>query len=150
MRRVFEARDIEHQYEIARTVIAPERRKVSAASLTKRGSVVGADQDRVARRRTLDGAPERVRIAPLRVDELDFGAVAAREATELVQIEPASSHLGQRHAAVQEIFREPAPRPLPQTTRIDPKRIQCDHERTQTTKGRVRLSMKLLLNGNSR
>ena len=47
-------------------------------------------------------------------------AIAARETSELVEIDAACLHLAERHAAVEQVLRKPAPRAFPQPPRIDP------------------------------
>ena len=75
---------------------------------------------------------------------LDLCPVAAREACELVECQAVRAHLVERDTAVEQILREPSPRPFPKTTGIDRERIQGDDQRAEATKRWIGLGVKLL------
>src|SRR3569832_1522486 len=119
VRRILEARDVEHQNHIARREVPADGREVTAARLIECGSIVRIDHHSIAtcgRRKSL---PPRGRIAALRAKQLDSRSVASCETRDLVEIESATANFFVRDATVQVLFCKPAPRPFPQTSWID-------------------------------
>src|SRR5438045_1851605 len=120
MRRIFEARDVEHEREIASRVIAADRGEMSRARLSERAPRVARDDDRLERRprRGTDVRSQPIEPCGMTLDAC-VGAVAARETRDLVDGEAAFAHALERRAAIEQLFAEPAPRSFPQAARID-------------------------------
>jgi hypothetical protein len=102
---------------------------VPAPGLAESRAIVGNDEDSVAPCGRRDRGSKGGKVVCVAPDELHVGTVAAREAGQLVDVEPALAHLGEWYATIEQLFAEPSPRPLPQTPGIDTEGVEAHHQR---------------------
>jgi hypothetical protein len=100
-RRIFEAGDVEHERKLAIPVIPADRRKVTAASLPKRTTIIGGDHNTLPARRGRECGSPIIQACTLSAMGTHIRPIATRETGELVHIQPALAHLIQCGAAIQ-------------------------------------------------
>mmetsp|Transcript_6584 Transcript_6584/g.18226 ORF Transcript_6584/g.18226 Transcript_6584/m.18226 type:complete len:316 (+) Transcript_6584:640-1587(+) len=145
MRRVLEPGRVKDERHVVRGRVAPNRRKVTIASLLKVSAGVGHDQMKIAHRtRLLDHVPKLLNVhRAIRVD-VRRRPIALGQTRRLRHGDPLPLHRLERNAAVQHLLVEYPPRPLPDSPGIDRQRVEHHrHARQPTVRGLVLRSILL-------
>src|SRR4051812_29902008 len=116
---------------------------MAAAALPEGRAIIGNDEYSFPRRRCCERGAKGCEIGGVAAHELYCRTVAAREASELFDVEPALLHLGERYATVEQLFAEPPPRAFPQAPGVDAERVESHDQGPEAAERRIGLGVEL-------
>jgi hypothetical protein len=111
--------------------------------LPERRTIVGNNENSLPRRRCCERGTKGREVGGVAAQELYVRTVAAREASQLFDVEPALLHLGERYAAVEQLFAEPPPRAFPQASGIDAESVESHDQGPEAAERRIGLGVEL-------